>query len=131
MGKPFRWFWIFVLCFWGGFGLVKADDTLQKALIQLKSKKVAQRREAAQQLGVLHDKAAASALIEALSDTDAYVRVLAVRALGYLHATEATPQLVHLLQADPESEVRENVILTFPLLGATDVVPALAAAIRD
>ncbi len=122
---------VLLVCLFRSSLPVWGDSSLQKALAGLKSTKVVQRREAAQQLGVLQDKHAAPALLEALADQDSYVRVLAVRALGYMRRTEAIAALTQLLKTDPEAEVRESVVQALQLMGGPASLSALAEATHD
>ena len=76
---------------------------------------------------------AVPALIEALSDTDPYVRVLAARSLAYIgqDAEPAVPALIAALE-DPNEAVRQTAARALGQIGpeAADAVPALIERMR-
>jgi len=106
-------------------------EPLQDALAQLQSSDVIKRRIGAQELINLRNPAAAPALTKALSDKDAYVRTLAVRALGYMRWTAAGPKLQEMSATDANLEVRQSALLSLRFLNDPAGVPALVKAVKD
>jgi HEAT repeat protein len=106
-------------------------EPLPDALAQMKSPDVIKRRIAAQELVTMRNPGSAPALIEALSDKDAYVRTLAARALGNLRWAEAAKPLANAALTDKSPTVRQTALLSLRFLGETHAVPTLQKALND
>jgi TonB family protein len=99
-------------------------------LSSLRGKDRSERREAANQLGMLRSRGALRALVEALSDKDASVREAAAFALGQISDPAATGLLIPLL-ADPEPEVRASTAFALGMIADRKATDALSFAIGD
>jgi HEAT repeat protein len=108
-----------------------ASEPLQDALLQLKSNDVIKRRVAVQELVTLRNSSAAPALITALSDPDAYVRTLAVRALGNLRWSAAKESMSQALLTDTSPEVRQTAALSLRYLDDPEVHAVYEKALHD
>jgi HEAT repeat protein len=69
-------------------------------------------------------------ILSSLKDEDSDVRAGAVRALGWLKATEAIPDLRALLK-DEDSDVRSTAVGVLVSLKATEAIPDLRALLKD
>jgi HEAT repeat protein len=87
------------------------------------------RVKAASELGKLKDKKAATALKEALADSNMGVRSNAAFALGELGSKEAVPQLIRLLN-DPEERVRKSAAKALGMIGTSEAVAPLIQALN-
>jgi TonB family protein len=101
-----------------------------RLLSNLRSKDKADRREAANQLGVLRARGAVRALVEALSDKEASVREAAAFALGQISDPAATGLLIPLL-ADPEPVVRASTAFALGMIADRKATEALSFATGD
>jgi len=101
-----------------------------RLLSNLRSKDKADRREAANQLGVLRARGAVRALVEALSDKEASVREAAAFALGQISDPAATGLLIPLL-ADPEPAVRASTAFALGMIADRKATEALSFATGD
>jgi len=99
-------------------------------LSDLRSKDRSERREAANQLGVLRARGALRALVEVLSDREASVREAAAFALGQISDPAATGLLIPLL-ADPESSVRASTAFALGMIGDRKATEPLSFATGD
>ncbi len=75
--------------------------------------------------GGSHSRRATPALLEALGDASANVRVAAAQALGQLGAHKAVPQLITSLVTDDDSEVRKAAAYALGLIGDEGATRAL------
>src|SRR3989338_2818753 len=101
---------------WGMAFPSLAAEPRQDALNQLRSPEAIKRRIAAQELVNLRSPDTAPALMQALSDKDAYVRTLTARGLGYLRWSAAKDKLAELALKDPNAEVRQTALLSLRFL---------------
>src|SRR6266480_893016 len=99
-------------------------------LSALRSKDKGDRRDAANQLGVLRARGSLRALVEALSDKEASVREASAFALGQISDPAATGLLIPLL-ADHDSEVRAAAAFGLGMIGDRKAVQALSYATGD
>lgn len=99
-------------------------------LSALRDKDRSERREAANQLGVLRARGAVRALVEALSDKETSVREAAAFALGQISDPAATGLLIPLL-ADPEPAVRASTAFALGMIGDRKATEALSFATGD
>ncbi len=83
---------------------------LEDVLKKIKSKKEPERTKAADQLGRLGGKLAIDALIEALNDSEWYVRWHAADSLGLLHPPEALEALITAAAGGEYGEANDNAI---------------------
>jgi TonB family protein len=123
-----------IVCFitQGTFGAIqeKPGPAPVRLLADLRSKDKGDRRDAANQLGVLRARGALRALVEALSDKDAPVREAAAFALGQISDPAATGLLVPLL-ADPEPSVRASTAFAIGMIADRKGAEALSYATGD
>ena len=103
-------------------GFEKLIDDLKKGVGLVRVK-------AASELGKLKDKKAATALREALGDSNMGVRSNAAFALGELGSKEAVPQLLGLLN-DPEERVRKSAVKALGMIGSSQAVASLIHALN-
>jgi bilin biosynthesis protein len=101
-----------------------------RLLTDLRSKDKGDRRDAANQLGVLRARGALRALVEALSDREASVREAAAFALGQISDPAATGLLIPLL-ADPEPTVRASTAFALGMIADRKATEALSFATGD
>jgi TonB family protein len=101
-----------------------------RLLSDLRSKDKGDRREAANQLGVLRARGALRGLVEALSDREASVREAAAFALGQISDPAATGLLIPLL-ADPEPSVRASTAFALGMIADRKATQALSFATGD
>jgi len=99
-------------------------------LSSLRSKDKSDRRDAANQLGVLRARGALRGLVEVLSDKEASVREAAAFALGQIADPAATGLLVPLL-TDPESSVRAATAFALGMIADRKTTEALSFATGD
>jgi len=99
-------------------------------LAALRSKDRGDRRDAANQLGVLRARGAMRALVEALSDKEASVREASAFALGQISDPAATGLLIPLL-ADPEPSVRASTAFALGMIADRKATEALSFATGD
>ncbi len=101
-----------------------------RLLSDLRSKDKGDRRDAANQLGVLRSQGALRALVESLSDKEASVREAAAFALGQISDPAATGLLIPLL-ADPEAAVRGSTAFALGMIADRKAAEALSYATGD
>ncbi len=101
-----------------------------RLLSDLRSKDKSDRREAANQLGVLRARGALRALVEVLSDRETSVREAAAFALGQISDPAATGLLIPLL-ADPEPSVRASTAFALGMIADRKATEALSFATGD
>ena len=128
-------FRIFILGFIVTMGTVaRAQEKPSAApaglLSALRSKDKGDRRDAANQLGVLRARGALRGLVEALSDKEASVREAAAFALGQISDPAATALLIPLL-ADPEPAVRASAAFALGMIADRKATEALSFATGD
>ena len=128
-------FRILILCFIVTMGTVaRAQEKPSAApaglLSALRSKDKGDRRDAANQLGVLRARGALRGLVEALSDKEASVREAAAFALGQISDPAATALLIPLL-ADPEPAVRASTAFALGMIADRKATEALSFATGD
>ena len=99
-------------------------------LSALRSKDKGDRRDAANQLGVLRARGSLRALVEALSDKEASVREASAFALGQISDPAATGLLIPLL-ADPEPSVRASTAFALGMIADRKATEALSFATGD
>ncbi len=99
-------------------------------LSALRSKDRGDRRDAANQLGVLRARGAVRALVEALSDKEASVREASAFALGQISDPAAAALLIPLL-ADPEPSVRASTAFALGMIADRKATEALSFAAGD
>ena len=99
-------------------------------LSALRSKDKGDRRDAANQLGVLRARGSLRALVEALSDKEASVREASAFALGQISDPAATGLLIPLL-ADPEPPVRASTAFALGMIADRKATEALSFATGD
>ena len=116
----------------GTFGWVqeKPSAAPPRLLSDLRSKDKGDRRDAANQLGVLRARGALRGLVEALSDKEASVREAAAFALGQISDPAATGLLIPLL-ADPEASVRASTAFALGMIADRKAAEALSFATGD
>ena len=130
-----------VSCLVAVFGLVnvvvapaaaqeKPGQAPAQLLAALRSKDRGDRRDAANQLGVLRARGAVRGLVEALSDREVSVREAAAFALGQISDPAATALLIPLL-ADPEAAVRASTAFALGMIADRKAVEALSYATGD
>ena len=107
----------------------KKDDERLAQLAALKDKDAAVRRQAADALGRLGDKAAVESLIAALKDGDRGVRWSAARSLGTLGDKRAVEPLIAALK-DGDDWVRGEIAEALGRLGDKRAVEPLRAVLR-
>ena len=127
--------WVFILvCMVTTSTLARTQEKPSAAppglLSALRSKDKGDRRDAANQLGVLRARGAVRALVEALSDKEASVREASAFALGQISDPAATALLIPLL-ADPEPSVRASAIFALGLMRDEGAVDELIEALDD
>ncbi len=108
----------------------KPEAAPARLLSDLRSKDKSDRREAANELGVLRARGALRGLVEVLSDKEASVREAAAFALGQISDPAATALLIPLL-ADPESSVRASTAFALGMIGNRKATDALSFATGD
>ena len=101
-----------------------------RLLSELRSKDKGDRREAANELGVLRARGALRPLVETLSDKEASVREAAAFALGQISDPAATGLLIPLL-ADPEPAVRASTAFALGMIADRKATEALSFATGD
>ena len=111
-------------------GQEKPREAPAHLLSVLRSKDKSERREAANELGVLRARGALRVLVEALSDKDASVREAASFALGQISDPAATGLLIPLL-ADPEPSVRASTAFALGMIADRKAADALSFATGD
>lgn len=111
-------------------GQEKPGAAPARLLSEMRSKDKSERREAANQLGVLRARGALRALVEALSDRDDSVREAAAFALGQISDPAATGLLIPLL-ADPEPSVRASTAFALGMIADRKATEALSFATGD
>jgi len=99
-------------------------------LAALRNKDKSDRRDAANQLGVLRSRGALRPLVEALSDKEHSVREAAAFALGQISDPAATGLLIPLL-ADPEPSVRASAAFALGMIADRKATEALSYATGD
>ena len=100
---------------------------------RLKSKNATSRRKAAEQLCGMANPHALAALRDALGDEDAEVRTLALRLLDETTDARMIPNLVKMIQTDPEPESRARaatVLGQFVRMGEMEEIPASKRKIK-
>lgn len=111
-------------------GQEKPREAPAHLLAGLRSKDKSDRRDAANELGVLRARGAIRGLVEALSDKEWSVREAAAFALGQISDPAATGLLIPLL-ADPEPAVRASTAFALGMIGNRKATDALSYAIGD
>lgn len=101
-----------------------------RLLSELRSRDKGDRREAANELGVMRARGALRALVETLSDREASVREAAAFALGQISDPAATGLLIPLL-ADPEPAVRAATAFALGMIADRKATEALSFATGD
>lgn len=101
-----------------------------RLLAGLRSKDKGDRRDAANELGLLRARGALRGLVELLSDKEASVREAAAFALGQLSDPAATGLLIPLL-ADSEASVRASTAFALGMIADRKAVEALSYATGD
>jgi TonB family protein len=99
-------------------------------LASLRSKDKSERRNAANELGIIRARGAIRSLVETLSDKEASVREAAAFALGQISDPSATGLLIPLL-ADPEPSVRASTAFALGMIGNRKAIEALSYATGD
>jgi hypothetical protein len=108
----------------------KPREAPAQLLSSLRGKDKSERRDAANELGVLRARGAIRGLVEALSDKESSVREAAAFALGQISDPAATGLLIPLL-ADPEPSVRASTAFALGMIGNRKATDALSFAIGD
>ncbi|MCB9777314.1 MAG: HEAT repeat domain-containing protein [Alphaproteobacteria bacterium] len=98
---------------------------------QLSSDNPAVREDTARRARNFDDPAVVAALVEALQDPSEKVRLHAIDSLIALHAREAVPALVTVMQQDDSDEVRKDAIDALGRIGDPQAGPALIALLDD
>lgn len=111
-------------------GQEKPREAPAHLLSGLRSKDKSDRRDAANELGVIRARGAIRGLVEALSDKEWSVREAAAFALGQISDPAATGLLIPLL-ADPEPAVRASTAFALGMIGNRKATDALSYAIGD
>ncbi len=86
--------------------------------------------QAAAALGTM-GQAPIDQLIKELHHPDRNVRLGIIEALGDIHAPEAVPALIALLESDRRAEIRWAITLALGDIGDQQAVPSLRRALRD
>lgn len=128
------WLAIVLVCVMGGGAGARAQEKPSSApaelLAALRAKDRGDRRDAANQLGVLRARGALRPLVEALSDKETPVREAAAFALGQISDPAATGLLIPLL-ADPEPAVRASTAFALGMIADRKAAEALSFATGD
>jgi HEAT repeat protein len=98
---------------------------------QLSSDNPAVREDTARRARNFDDPAVVQALIVALDDPSAKVRLYSVESLILLEATDAVPRLCELMVNDSSDEVRREAIDALGRLGDPRAVPALVGLLEQ
>ncbi len=116
----------------GGFLTAQEKPGLASPVLlaSLRSKDKSERRNAADELGIIRARGAVRGLVEALSDKESSVREAAAFALGQISDPSATALLTPLL-ADPEPSVRASTAFALGMIADRKAAEALSFATGD
>lgn len=114
----------------GGRAQERPGAAPARLLAALRSKDKGDRRDAANELGLLRARGALRGLVEALSDKEASVREAAAFALGQISDPAATGLLIPLL-ADSEPSVRASTAFALGMIADRKAIEALSYATGD